>query len=103
MGANTGSLNVLYDESCKRTLLKSLKEDKHPLHCKFEFLRSGKRLYALEPCTGLENWPKPGPARPKFNSAQPGPGPVTEVISGPGPARTGAGPSPARPGNQYSK
>jgi hypothetical protein len=44
MGVNVRNLNSMYDEVCLKMLSKIMKDDKHPLHCKFEVLRSGKRL-----------------------------------------------------------
>ena len=44
MGVATSSLNVLYDRQCMKMITKILKDDSHPLHFKFKYLRSGKRL-----------------------------------------------------------
>lgn len=44
MGVNTKNLNIIYDEACMKMLTKILKDKDHPLHHKFEFLKSGRRL-----------------------------------------------------------
>lgn len=44
MGVSCKNLNELYNESCLRMAEKIIKDNTHPLHSNYVFLRSGKRL-----------------------------------------------------------
>ena len=43
IGLNTNSLNFIYGKACMEMVNRVMNDDCHPLHVRFNFLRSGKR------------------------------------------------------------